>query len=54
MNLDLRKYSGLQLPIYISSTVLSNRHMSQEQIVLKFPEDGELVGLWVSFLRGNH
>jgi hypothetical protein len=28
--------------------------MSQEQIALKFPEDGELVGLWVSFLRDNH
>jgi hypothetical protein len=28
--------------------------MSQEQIALKFSEGGELVGLWVSFLRSNH
>jgi hypothetical protein len=27
---------------------------TQEEIASRFPEDGELVGLWVSFLRSNH
>jgi hypothetical protein len=27
---------------------------SQEEIASRFPEDGELVGLWISFLRNNH
>jgi len=26
---------------------------SQEAIASRFPEDGELVGLWVAFLRNN-
>ena len=51
-DVDPSKYSGLQLPTYVLQCLASG--MSQEQIALKFPEDGELVGLWVSFLRGNH
>ena len=51
-DLDPSKYTGLQLPIYVLQCLASG--MSQEQIALKFPEDGELVALWVSFLRGNH
>jgi hypothetical protein len=27
---------------------------SQEEIASRFPDDGELVALWVSFLRANH
>jgi hypothetical protein len=26
----------------------------EDVIATRFPEDGELVGLWVSFLRSNH
>ena len=52
-NLDNpRNYSGLQLPAYILKCLA--RGDSQEQIASRFPEDGELVGLWVSFLRSNH
>ncbi|MFL6512983.1 MAG: hypothetical protein ACJ70X_08555 [Nitrososphaera sp.] len=51
-DVDPSKSSGLQLPTYVLQCLASG--MSQELIALKFPEDGELVGLWVSFLRGNH
>jgi hypothetical protein len=51
-NDDPSKYSGLQLPSYI--LVCLAKGQSQEQIASRFPEDGELVGLWVSFLRRNH
>jgi hypothetical protein len=51
-NVDPSKYSGLQLPTFVLQCLASG--MSQEQIALKFPGDGELVRLWVSFLRGNH
>jgi len=28
--------------------------MSQQEIAKKFPQDGELVAMWVVFLHGNH
>ena len=28
--------------------------MSQQEIAKKFPQDGELVAMWVVFLQGNH
>lgn len=51
-DVDPSKYTGLQLPTYVLQCLEDG--MSQDQIALKFPEDGELVGLWVAFLRGNH
>jgi hypothetical protein len=40
------------LPAYILTRLAKGE--SQEEIASRFPEDGELVGLWVSFLRSNH
>jgi hypothetical protein len=40
------------LPAYILKCLANDE--SQELIASRFPEDGELVGLWVSFLRSNH
>jgi len=50
-NLDPTGFTGLQLPAFILRCLASG--MSVDQIALKFPEDGELVALWISFLRGN-
>lgn len=45
-------YTGLMLPAYIL-TRLAKGH-SEQAIASSFPEDGELVSLWVAFLRSSH
>ena len=50
-NNDPSKFTGLQLPAYILKCLAKGD--SQKEIASRFPEDGELVALWVSFLRNN-
>jgi hypothetical protein len=45
-------YTGLMLPAYILTRL--SRGDSERQIAAMFPEDGELVSLWVAFLRSSH
>jgi hypothetical protein len=40
------------MPAYILKCLEGG--MSQQEIAKKFPQDGELVALWIIFLHGNH